>query len=615
LSRHGFIHRRFLLLLLIFIVGVLVQQAVLPVMEGGDEYLHYNYIQYLLRENRLPDRSTFLSNSMQQQSGQPPLVYWMAALLMRLANLPADDDAALWQRVNTHKNPWYAAPDQWQRQDNRNLFFHGERSEGNQVFETPTIAAVDRVIRFTGLFFGILAVIGAYGAASEIFPQQSWALTAAAIFAFTPQMVHISSFTNTDSGMIAFSALTTWATLRLLRLGATPRRCLLLGILLGFAGLSKITGLLVAPAVGVPLLCDAYFRKRPVRQFIVNGVLVAVPLALLFGPWIVYGQLMYGDPIGTNTHLRPGYFYDQPLNLLEIVPLLPEIYLGYWGKLASAIYLHPFTYTMLGTLLLLSIFGYGLWLLLRHHISTIIPVDNLQIQQLIVLAVIILCSIAGLVHWLQTIHFITGRLMFQAHTAVAIVITGGLYLLAKIRPRSTTTLQIYAVGLMVAAGVLLTPMSIYAAYVPPPLLSPEQLPTLAGNPVDFDRTIRFLGVHQDSIQLTGNTHTVTLCWEVLKAAERPAAFSIKIVRDGQIIGDRTSVHGLGRYDSGKWNVGDIFCDTVTIPITGTVERGQTYQLLLVLLDARTQAVDWQATSLDGTPIQYPFIGEVVAPGG
>src|SRR5688500_2803552 len=220
-------------------------------MEGGDEYLHYNYVQYLLRENRLPDRSTFLTNSMQQQSGQPPLVYWTAALLMRLANLPADDDVALWQRVSTHKNPWYAAPDQWQRQDNRNLFFHGERSEGDQVFETSAITVVDRAIRFTGLLFGILALIGAYGAASEIFRQQSWALVATAIFAFTPQMIHVSSFTNTDSGMIAFAALTTWATLRLLRLGASPWYCLLLGVLLGFAGLSKITGLLIAPAVGV----------------------------------------------------------------------------------------------------------------------------------------------------------------------------------------------------------------------------------------------------------------------------------------------------------------------------------------------------------------------------
>src|SRR5690606_2945058 len=121
------------------------------------------------------------------------------------------------------------------------------------------------------------------------------------------------------------------------------------------------------------------------------------------GPWIAYGQLTYGDPIGTNTHLRPGYFYDAPLNLLEIAPLLPEIYLGYWGKLASAIYLHPLTYTMLGTLLLLSLFGYGAYLISRPRLSHFISANPLRLQQMIVLATIMLFGVAGLIYWLQTI--------------------------------------------------------------------------------------------------------------------------------------------------------------------------------------------------------------------
>jgi hypothetical protein len=41
-----------------------------------------------------------------------------------------------------------------------------------------------------------------------------------------------------------------------------------------------------------------------------------------------------------------------------------------------------------------------------------------------------------------------------------------------------------------------------------------------------------------------------------------------------------------------------------------VQAGQTYDLLLVVLNARTQAVDWQATDSNGNPIQFPFIGKV-----
>lgn len=596
-----------MLLLLLFTIGVLAEHITLPVMEGGDEYLHYNYVQYLLRENRLPERATYLTNSMRQQSGQPPLVYWTATILMRLANLPPDDDNALWQRFETHRNPWYGPPDQWNRIDNRNLFFHGD---GNQSFETPANEQIDRIIRFSGLIFGLLAMIGAYGTALEIFVRQSWALTAAAIFAFTPQMIHVSSFTNTDSGMIAFAALATWATLRLLRLGASPVRLLIIGLLLALAGLSKVSGLLIVPGVGVAVLLDGYKRRLSIWQIIVNGMLTGIPLILLFGPWIFFGWTAYADPIGTKTHLRPGYFYEQPLNLIQMLPLLPEVYLGYWGKLASAVYLHPMAYTALGSILLLSAAGYGLSFAgqLRFQIN----LQNLHTQQLIFLGTILIFSLIGLIHWLQTIHFITGRLMFQAHAAVAITITAGLYLLVRRFPAFARPIQIYATGIVVMAGVLLAPISIYSAYAPPAMLMKEDLPLLQGNPVDFEHTIRFLGYQHESEILRGAFHELTLCWEVLKTAERPAAFSVKFVRDGSIMADRTSVHGLGRYDSGQWKRGDIWCDQVTVPISTEPEKGQTYDILLVLLDAATQAVDWNAATADGIPVQYPFIGQVMA---
>jgi 4-amino-4-deoxy-L-arabinose transferase-like glycosyltransferase len=596
-----------MLLFALFALGVFIEHAVLPIMEGGDEYLHYNYVQFLLRENRLPDRSTFLTNSMGQQSGQPPLAYWTGAMLMRLANLPPDDDQAFIQRFNGNlKNAWYAAPDPWNRVDNRNLFLHGG---DDQAIETPTLTQTDDVIRFTGLIYGLVALIAAYAAGWEVFRRESWALVTAALFAFTPQMIHLSSFINTDAPMIAFAALATWMTLRLLRLGATPRRCLLIGLFLALAGLSKVSGLLVAPAVGLALLFDGNRRQLSFGRILVNGLLVSLPLLLLFGPWMLYGWTNFNDPFGLNTHLRPGYFNENILSLAQIIPFVPELYLGYWGKLASAIYLHPVTYSALGTLLVLSLIGFACWIARRPAIS----LRHVPTQQGMVLAVIILFGIAGLIHWVQTIDFITGRLMFQAHLAVMLVLTGGLYQLAKRFPHWKRALQTYTTGLIVTAGLLLTPISIYTAFAPPPMLQRAQLPALSGSPVDFDHTIRFLGYTQGSPLLTGNLHTIQLCWEVLTPAARPAAFSVKFVHDGKIIADRTSLHGLGRYDSGQWKAGDIWCDRVDVPITTAPEPGQTYDVLLVLLDAHTQAVDWQATTPDGTPIQYPFIAQVTAP--
>jgi hypothetical protein len=380
---------------------------------------------------------------------------------------------------------------------------------------------------------------------------------------------------------------------------------LTIGVLVGLAALSKVSGVLVIPAVAAAVLLDAYRRRLPFARFIVNGLLAALPFAVLFVPWMLYGVVTFNDPFGTRTHLRPGYYFDTSLTLIQVIPLLPEVYLGYWGKLASAVYLHPDTYTVLATLPLLAIIG-----VVRARRP--ILCSRMAAEQTLVLLVLTGASAAGLLHWLQTIQFITGRLAFPAHVAFAVAITAGLRLLAT-RLRLDAPLRAYAVGIMIVAGLVLSGISLHTAYAPPPKLSHESLPALQGNPYDFEGTIRFLGYAQDSAILQGETYTLTLCWEVLRATERPAAFSIKIVRDGAIIADRTSVHGLGRYFSPLWQPGDRFCDAVDVPIQTPPQPGQTYDLLLVLLDARTQAVDWTATAMDGTPVQFPFIGQVHAP--
>lgn len=643
-------HKRFATLLALFILAVLIQQAVLPPMEGGDEYLHFNTVQFLAAEGRLPDRTQYQTNSTRQQSGQPPLVYAAAAVVVRVFNLPLIDGLEMLDRYESLKNFWYTPPNAWNRTDNRNLHFQGA---GEQSFVTPEVEQVDRVIRVVALGFGVLAVIGAYGAAREVFTQESWALVATAIFAFTPQMVHVSAFVTTDVGVTAFSALTLWQTLKLLRLGATPTRLMLIGVLAGLAALSKVSGLLILPAVGVAVLLDWYKRKLPLSRFIVNGVIAAVPFMLLFVPWMVYGIITFNDPFGTLTHLRPGYYFDTPLTLIEVVPLLPEVYLGYWGKLASAVYLHPVTYTLLGTLPLLAVIGVvvGWRNYNRHKTDTVVqfsksrgkssPPPNplpitwrggtekksspylfinaptIHFEQGLVLVVLAAGSAIGLLHWLQTIQFITGRLAYMAHVAVAIGITAGLRMLisSSKSPNLENALQTYAVGVMAVSGVILSAMSIYTAYAPPIKLTRETLPTLQGNAYDFENTIRFLGYSQENFQptLSGDSYPITLCWEVLNSTERPAAFSVKIVKDGNIIADRTSVHGMGRYFSPLWQPGDLFCDAVDVPIQQTPQAGQTYDILLVLLDARTQAVDWQATTVDEAPVQFPFIGQVQAP--
>jgi hypothetical protein len=180
----------------------------------------------------------------------------------------------------------------------------------------------------------------------------------------------------------------------------------------------------------------------------------------------------------------------------------------------------------------------------------------------------------------------------------------------------------YAVGLVMGVGILATPVALYEAYHPPLPLPNDQLPDLQGGVIDFDKTLRFLGYRQASSLLQDDPHPVTLCWEVLQPATRPAAFSLKFVHEGAIVADRTSILGLGRYPAVSWQAGHVFCDDVVVPLDDRDDRddlepepGQVYDMLLVLLDAETLAVDWQAITPAGDPIEFPIIGQVASPAG
>lgn len=606
--------RTLALLLAAFIAASLALQRVMPALEGSDEVLHFNYTMLLLAENRLPDRTTRATNATRQASGQPPLSYWVGALALRALGLPAVSGDALLQHLSTTaRNPWYAALEPWARHDNRINFIHGA---DERLLGQPDAVAAARVLSVLSTAWGALAVIGAYGAAGEVFQRRTWRMTATAIFAFMPTMVYISSYITNDTAATAFSALALWAALRLMRTGTSPRRLIVLGALLALGMLSKVSVLLIAPAAGLALVIawrDAHAGPGRIAR---DVLCFALPLAVLALPWVAYGALTYGDPFGFNTHRHAtvGFYFEQPRSLAEIVPLLPHLYLSYWGWSFFAL-LDPLVYTLLGGLLALSAAGYALsrrgrrWSALRQR------------QALVLLAAFVVVLL-GMIRWMQQLSFTGGRLMYPAHVAVALGLTGGLYLLARRWPRLDFPLRVGSAVLLSCAGLVFPLVAMRDAYHPPPLQDPAALPALEGGPVDFDSTIRLLGLRQPDRHIHGGLHPVELCWQVLRATDRPAAYSLKLVRDGVIVADRTTLFGTGRFPSQDWRPGDTFCDSFNLwmddpdlvddplPAPGTA-----YDLVLVVLDARTQAADWVATTPDGQPIATVRLGQAASPAG
>jgi len=611
-------HRRLLLLLALFTVTALVYQINLPVLEGNDETHHFNYINWLRTQRTLPDRVDPTSSGAMQESGQPPLAYWITAVFLDVLNVPRQSGDVMKLAADA-RNPWSPVAERWRPTDNINLFLHGDNES---AFGHPDIVSGVRAARLVSLAFLIIMVIGAYGAAREVFARESWALVTAAICGFVPLVIYTGVYITNDVGGMAFATLAIWGTLRLLRCGATPRRLLMIGVLIGLAALSKISTALITPGIGLALVYDWHQRRIPFRQFIVNGLLIALPAALLVGPWMLYGLITYRDPLGFSAYavLKATNPNAPAPSVMDVAGALPEMYLSYWAKLGHAqVWLPPLAYALITGIIVLALVGYVSGPIARRRIQW----NTLFARQMLVMLIMGVLLFLGLIRWLVDLWGVrstfTGRLMYPAHAAIALLIAGGLYLLAQhvSRPMARV-LQVGSAAVFVTVSVILTPPVITTMFGPPPMLTPQQLPAaLRGGPIDFDQTIRFLGyVPDDPIIPLHSLSGMTACWEVLRAPTRPAAYAMKYFDDaGHTVGERTTIFGTGRYPSVLWKPGDRFCEGLDLPIFGPLEAGRTYNVILTVLDARTQASDWQPTLPDGRSIPIAAVGQVASPAG
>ncbi|MFQ3567047.1 MAG: glycosyltransferase family 39 protein [Aggregatilineales bacterium] len=613
-------HRGLAALLALYLIGGLTLQFVMPAFEGSDEPLHFNYAALLRAEGRLPDRASYLTNPTRQASGQPPLAYAAAAFALALADAPRiDGDALLAHLSGPAANRWYSPHRPWDRWDNHNLYYHGGRDE--LAFGWPEAVAANRIARAVSLVFGVLGLIGAYGAACEVFRRPGWALTAAAFFAFMPTALFLTAYVTNDAAATAFAALATWGALRIVRRGRSPALLFLTGASLALGGLAKVNVLLIAPGVALALLLRWRADGARPSIWIAEGVVFGSPIAILFGAWALWGALTFNDPFGFATHryADPTIFTEELRPLAEILARLPHLYLSYWAWFAT-VPLHPLTYTAFGGLALAALGGWALGI-------KRLAADRARLAQAAVLALMIAGALAGLLRWMGQLSFTGGRLLYPAHVAFAIGLAGGLALLGWRFPRLDLALRAAATTTLVSAALIFTPLALIEAYWPPALSERAALPALTGGPIDFyahpddeKPTLRLLGIAQREPRFTSDWHTLTLCWEIVTETERPAAFSVKLAAHGAIGADRTSVFGMGRLNSVLWRAGDVFCDRVNVPRAdpdqpeaSPLTAGQVYDIIVVVLDAETQAVDWPAAALNGTRLEAPSVGRVISP--
>ena len=587
----------FLLLLLFFLLGS-VCSLVTPVFEAPDEVWHYAYVRYLAEEHALPALTDDASGAYQEVA-QPPLYYAVAALV---SGVVPDDDLPelMWH------NPGFGYQAGPTVNDNKNMLIHTERER----FPWSGAVLAIRLARFVSLAFGLLTVWAAWGLGREAFPQKlALALGVAAVVAFHPQFLFISSVTSNDSATAALSTAALWAIARAANRGITLRRSLAIGLLIGLATLTKTSTLLLVPLAVAALI----FAKRPSpisnTQYpisIFHSLLTLFTTSIVGGWWYLRNAILYGGPFGFQVHADTPWGRTAPASLGTLVAEMPRLYRSFWAAFGwGHVELPTWVYLALGGILVVSLIGWG-WALATRCVPG-------RGRILLLAAAWWLLVFAALLQWMRQVEAPHGRLLFPAIGAFAVLTVGGWASLPQ--PRTThyalRFTSLFLAGLAILS--LLIPWTIiHPAFAPPRLLSPaEAAATVAGADLTFGDTTRLLGVALDHPSVSpGDELSVRACWEATAPMDQDYTLFLHLVgREDARVAERYTYPGLGRFPTSLWSVGSAFCDLYRVRVEEWAPVPELYDLVIGLYDATT-GERLPARYPDGTAAEFPVLTQV-----
>lgn len=598
------------LLLAAFAALVLLHGWATPLFEAPDEVWHYAYVRWLAEGHGLPSMRDDASGANQEVS-QPPLYYAVAALLD--APFPDDDLQALfWHNPNFG----YQAPGTVA--DNKNMLIHTpqERFPGSRA-----VLAV-RVARLPSLLFGLLTVIAAWGLGLEFFGSRRGALLTAALVAFHPQFVFISSVVSNDSAAAALSTAALWATARLLRRDLTLRRAVSVGVLAGLAALTKTSALLLLPLAGLCLLWQGLRQERePPRptgttwlrrhQNTLRAAFAFGFTALLVGGWwYARNLLLYGDPLGISNHVNTLWGRPAPVSLLALLPELPLLLRSFWGAYGwGHVWWPAWVYALL-TLASLGSLACGAW---RMAHNTRSPITHYPTTSAIYLlsATWLLGIFAALLQWMRQVEAPHGRLLFPAIGAWAVLLATGLHSPTKGRRYGETLVLL----MLVVAATLAPGARILATFAAPRLYPPDAVTRAAPPfPLNYAGEARLLSVNleggEDRIA-PGGLLAVRACWEAAQPMTRDYTVFVQLLGPGNgIIASRRTYPGLGRFPTSLWPVGRAFCDVVRLTLPPDVATPLRALLEVGLFEAAT-GERLVARDAAGIAVEPPVVAAVL----
>lgn len=645
LERYGLI-----VILTAFAVLGLLYDFTVPIFEKPDELKHFAVIQYIQTQHRLPVVREGVYKPWDQEGTQPPLYHILAAVATSWLDL---SDFA-----EPPRNPHYADDRSfvWRERGNNNLYLH---PPGETWSSDPVILAA-HIARWLSLLAGVATVALTYFLARIIFIDDERQPTAdsrqpsadsrpgsvtnhhrvsfiihnsslilclfsAALIAFIPQFLHVSSAITNDSLTVTLAAAALVVLATIIKRGGSIRAAVLLGVILGLGAITKLSMLYLWPMTGLVLLYDSY-RRRAWLDLLKFGAIIGGLILLLAGWWYWRNWRLYGDPTALAAHLlyRGGALDPRP-TLTELWRTeLVGLELSFWAAFgAGQILLEPWLYDVLRWLKYIVLVGLiiGVIRFVRSTRSTISPqssagsgqssvlspcpspfiIHNSSFLILSLLALWTIVVFAALLRWMQITPASWGRLLFPTLPALGILTAWGLAELgqfaAGLRSRGPQSAVYGLLGLLLPAILAATLLClsiiapfryIQAAYAKTPLVDESQLALDTLTQVDwiYADALRLIGYTIDRPAVKpGEWLPVTLYWQAVRPIEANYSAFVHVLNPaGESIAQANTYPDGGKWPTSMLTPGQVLRDTYYVFIPPDAEAPLATRLALGIFD-------------------------------
>lgn len=567
----------------VFVVLATIYSVVTPLFETPDEVWHFRFITHVADTGTLPTQDPANPGPWRQEGSQPPLYYLLVAPLIA----PLDTrDVDLITRYNPHAAVGRAGAD-----GNVNFVVHTARER----FPWRGAVLAAHLARFVSVLLGAATAALTYLLVLEVFgekqsePVRRLALGATLLVALNPQFLFISGAINNDNLVTTLATLTLVLLLRLVNHGPSTRRLVALGLVIGLAALSKLSGLGLWGLTALVLLVHSFLTRRSDKHYALRTthyVLIfgiAIPVA---GWWYVRNWMLYGDPTGLNVMLEIFGHRTAPVSPLQLIREFEGLRWSFWAVFGWFNVLPPgWVHRFFDLLSLAGVSGCVIFTIRRIQAKNWALLGRLSIP-IIWLGI----TVIGLGRWTMMTSATQGRLLFPAISAIGLLFFTGLVTLTPVRYRSWLpvglSVVLGSIALYVAFGV------IRPAYAPPPALPPSQITALPNvlDGVVFGEQIALLGydVTPEAVY-PGDELRVTLYWRGLKPIKKDYSLFIHLVGENEaIISQRDSYPGRGNAPTSEWQPGVVFADTYRLRVPATASAPQSAWLAVGFYDLAQQ---------------------------